>query len=281
MEVYNLILSNSARDGVKIRKNEVYSLVLSFWPWRCTFCPWRGLILALVVHVLPLAWAEFGLWWCNVGLGNEKKKVARNFLKFGMEVYNLILSNSARDGVKIRKNEVYGLVLSFWPWRCTFCPWRGLSLALVLHVLPLAWAEFGLGCATLASETKKKKVARNFLKFCMEVYNLILSNSARGGVKIRKNEVYGLVLSFWPWRCTFCPWRGLSLALVLHVLPLAWAEFGLGCATLASETEKKKVARNFLKFCMEVYNLILSNSARDGVKLCKNEVYSLVLRLWP
>jgi hypothetical protein len=97
----------------------------------------------------------------------------------------------------------------------------------------LAWAEFGLGGATLASETKKKKVARNFLKFGMEVYNLILSNSARDGVKIRKNEVYSLVLSFWPWRCTFCPWRGLILALVVHVLPLAWADFGLGGARFA------------------------------------------------
>jgi hypothetical protein len=141
-----------------------------------------------------------------------------------MEVYNLILSNSARDGVKIHKNEVYSLVLSFLPWRCTFCPWRGLSLALVVHILPLAWAEFGLGGATLASETKKKKVAQNFLKFGMEVYNLILSNFARDGVKIRKNEVYSLILSFWPWRCTFCPWRGLILDLVV----LGGARFALG-----------------------------------------------------
>ena len=79
-----------------------------------------------------------------------------------MEVYNLILSNSARDGVRIHKNEVYSLVLSFLPWRCTFCPWRGLSLALVVHILPLAWAEFGLGGATLTSETKKKKSCSEF-----------------------------------------------------------------------------------------------------------------------
>ena len=50
-------------------------------------------------------------------------------------------------------------------------------------------AHFGLGRATLASE-KKKKVARNFLKFCMEVYNLILSTSGKDLEKIPTNEVF-------------------------------------------------------------------------------------------
>src|SRR5579862_9796478 len=110
MEVYNLILSTSGKDLEKIPTNEVFT---------CTFSPWP----------------------CNVGLGKKKKKVARNFLKFCMEVYNLILRTSGKDLEKIPTNEV------FMRW----CLGVGKPRA-----------HFGLGRATLASEKKKKKVARNF-----------------------------------------------------------------------------------------------------------------------
>src|SRR5579862_5968100 len=116
-------------------------------------------------------------------------------------------------------------------------------------------AHFGLGHATLASE-KKKKVARNFLKFCMEVYNLILRTSGKYLEKIPTNEVFmrwclgvgkprahfGLGVGK-PRACfglgvgKLVPWCGqaarvgalawahwcLGVASRGHVLPLAWA----------------------------------------------------------
>jgi hypothetical protein len=180
-------------------------------------------------------------------------------------------------------------------------------------------AHFGLGHATLASE-KKKKVARNFLKFCMEVYNLILRTSGKYLEKIPTNEVFmrwclgvgkprahfglgvgkpracfGLgVGKLVPWcgqaarvgalvwaSCTrWClgvgtlvPWCGKPRARFALGVGKPRAHFGLGRATLASEKKKKKVARNFLKFCMEVYNLIISTSGKDLEKIPTNEVF--------
>ena len=78
-------------------------------------------------------------------------------------------------------------------------------------------AHFGLGRATLAS-AEKKKVARNFLKFCMEVYNPILSTSGKDLEKIPKNEVF----------MRWCLGVGKPRA-----------HFGLGRATLASGKKKK------------------------------------------
>ena len=96
----------------------------------------------------------------------------------------------------------------FWPWRgqvgalvwasCTrWClgvgtlvPWCGKPRARFALGVGKPRAHFGLGRATLASEKKKKKVARNFLKFCMEVYNLILSTSGKDLEKIPTNEVF-------------------------------------------------------------------------------------------
>ena len=94
-----------------------------------------------------------------------------------MEVYNPILSSSGKNLEKIAKNEV------FMRW----CLGVGKPRA-----------HFGLGRATLAS-AEKKKVARNFLKFCMEVYNPILSTSGKDLEKIPTNEVF--TCTFWPWPC--------------------------------------------------------------------------------
>src|SRR5579862_8657206 len=94
------------------------------WQAAGTFCPWRG-----------QATCTFWPWPCNVGLGKKKKKVARNFLKFCMEVYNPILSTSGKDVEKIPTNEV------FMRW----CLGVGKPRA-----------HFGLGRTTLASEKKKK-----------------------------------------------------------------------------------------------------------------------------
>ncbi|TXG46548.1 hypothetical protein EZV62_027963 [Acer yangbiense] len=65
MEDYNLILSISGKNHLKIRKNQVCSLVLRF--------------LASAVHILPLAWADFGhgvhilpLAWADCGLSRAK-----------------------------------------------------------------------------------------------------------------------------------------------------------------------------------------------------------------
>ena len=95
-----------------------------------------------------------------------------------------------------------------------------LAWASHVHTLALARADFGLGRATLASEKKKKKVSRNLLKFCMEPYKLILSTSAKNGRKIRKNEVFSLVLRFRPWPCAHF---GLGMGSRVHTLALAWA----------------------------------------------------------
>ena len=112
-----------------------------------------------------------------------------------------------------------------------------LAWASHVHTLALARADFGLGRATLASEKKKKKVSRNLLKFCMEAYKLILSTSAKNGRKIRKNEVFSLVLRFRPWPCAHF---GLGLGSRVHTLALAWAAVctlwpwhGLPCAHFA------------------------------------------------
>jgi hypothetical protein len=45
------------------------------------------------------------------------------------------------------------------------------------------------------------------------------------------------------------------------------ADFGLGGATLASETEKKKFAQNFLKIYRAVHNTILSISGKNRFKI--------------
>src|SRR5579862_3020541 len=94
-----------------------------------------ALVWASHVHILALAVQR----WPR----KKKNKVARNFLKFCMEVYNPILSTSGKDVEKIPKKEVF-LVGCF-----------GVGNPR---------ENFGLGGETLAWE-KKKKVARNFLKF--------------------------------------------------------------------------------------------------------------------
>ena len=91
---------------------------------------------------------------------------------------------------------------------------------------------------------KKKKFARNWLKFCMIVYDTILSIHAKNcSENYFKRRFYGTAWS----RCAhFCH----------HGLILALARQGLG-------GEKKKVARNWLKFCMIVYGTILSIHAKN------------------
>ena len=71
----------------------------------------------------------------------KKKKVAQNFLKFGMEVYNTILSTCAKDGFEIPRNE-------------GFCSDN--------KVCCLPRADFALGCATAAPEKEKKKSCSEF-----------------------------------------------------------------------------------------------------------------------
>ena len=104
--------------------------------FKSTFFPWHGLIL-------PLAWADFCLGVHILALAvqrwlrKKKKKVSRNLLKFYMEAYKLILSTSAKNGSKIRNNEVFSLVLRFRPWPCAHF---GLGMGSRVHTLALAWA---------------------------------------------------------------------------------------------------------------------------------------------
>ena len=156
-----------------------------------------------------------------------------------MEDYNLILSNSAKNGRKIHKNEVFSLVLRFRPWPCAHF---GLGMGSRVHTLALAWAShvhtLALAWAAVCTlwpwhglilalavqrwlrKKKKEKVSRNLLKFCMEAYKPILSTSAKNGRKIRKNEVFSLVLRFRPWPCAHF---GLGMGSRVHTLALAWA----------------------------------------------------------
>ncbi|KAK0594334.1 hypothetical protein LWI29_033648 [Acer saccharum] len=129
-------------------------------------------------------------------------------------------------------------VCTLWPWHGQRvplglgigkpCAHLALAWASHVHTLALARADFGLGRATLASEKKKKKVSRNLLKFCMEAYKLILSTSAKNGRKIRKNEVFSLVLRFRPWPCAHFGLGmgsrahfGLGMGSSVHTLALA------------------------------------------------------------
>src|SRR5579862_9055762 len=118
------------------------------------------------MHILVPWRVEFGLGRAHFGLGvlnlalavqrsprhlGKKKKVARNFLKICMEVYNLILSTSGKDLEKIPTNEV------FMRW----CVGVGKPRA-----------HFGIGRATLASEKKKKKLLRIFSNFAWRFITL-------------------------------------------------------------------------------------------------------------
>src|SRR5579862_3695675 len=72
----------------------------------------------------------------------------------------------------------------------------------ILYVGALVWASHVHILALPLqhwTRKKKKKVARKFLKFCMEVYNLILSTSGKDVEKILTNEVF--TCTFWPWPC--------------------------------------------------------------------------------
>jgi hypothetical protein len=89
------------------------------------------------VHTLALARADFGLGRATLASEKKKKKVSRNLLKFCMEAYKLILSTSAKNGSKIRNNEVFSLVLRFRPWPCAHF---GLGMGSRVHTLALAWA---------------------------------------------------------------------------------------------------------------------------------------------
>ena len=92
---------------------------------------------------------------------------------------------------------------------------------------------FGLGVQRWPRK-KKKKVARNFLKFCMEVYNPILTTSGKDLEKIPKNEVF----------MRWCVGVGKPRA-----------HFGLGRATLASEKKKKKLLGIFSNFAWRFITL--------------------------
>src|SRR5579862_6784702 len=116
-----------------------------------------ALVWASHVHILALAWASRGhvlaLAWASWCLGVGK-------------LHALVpwCGQAARVGA---------LAWAHW------C----LGVASGGQVLPLAWAShvqiLDLAVKRLPPKKKKKKVARNFLKFCMEVYNLILSTSGK------------------------------------------------------------------------------------------------------
>ena len=130
MEDYNLILSNSAKNGRKIHKNEVFSLVLRFRPWPCAHF---GLGMGSRVHTLALAWAShvhtLGLAWAAV-----------------CTLWPWHGQPCAHFGLGIGKP----------------CAHFGLGMGSRVHTLALAWADFGLGRATLASEKKKRKSFSEF-----------------------------------------------------------------------------------------------------------------------
>ena len=72
---------------------------------------------------------------------------------------------------------------------------------------------------------------------------------------------------------TLVPWHGQAK----HVGALAWAGrvriLALAVQRWPSEKEKKKVARNFLKFCVVVYIIILSIAGKNRFKILENEAF--------
>src|SRR4029077_16848367 len=94
-----------------------WAAVCTLWPWHgqpCAHfslgmgkpCAHFGLGMGSRVHTLALARADFGLGRATSASEKKKEKVSRNLLKFCMEAYKPILSTSAKNGRKIRKNEV-------------------------------------------------------------------------------------------------------------------------------------------------------------------------------
>ena len=69
------------------------------------------------------------------------------------------------------------------------------------------------------------------------------------------------------------PWHGQAK----HVGALAWAGrvriLALAVQRWPSEKEKKKFARNFLKFCVVVYSIILSIAGKNRFKILENEAF--------
>ncbi|KAK0594479.1 hypothetical protein LWI29_000400 [Acer saccharum] len=272
MEAYKPILSTSAKNGRKIRKNEAFSLVLRFRPWPCahfglawaavcTLWPWHG----SRVHTLALAWASrvhtLALAWADFGLGRATRVHTwpwhgKPCAHFGLGMAAMCTLWPWHGQAMCTLWPWHGLILALavhaavctlwawhgqpctWPWHGQPCAHFGLGIGQPVHTLALAWgkpchtlalarADFGLGRATLASE-KKKKSFSEFAQFCMEAYKLILSTSAKNGSKIRNNEVFSLVLRFRPWPCahfglawaavcTLWPWHGQPW----HTLALA------------------------------------------------------------
>src|SRR4029077_14088647 len=137
-----------------------WAAVCTLWPWHGQPCahfglgigkPWAhfglgmgkpcahfGLGMGSRVHTLALARADFGLGRATLASEKKKEKVSRNLLKFCMEAYKPILSTSAKNGRKIRKNEAFSLVLRFRPWPCAHF---GLGMGSRVHTLALAWAS--------------------------------------------------------------------------------------------------------------------------------------------
>ena len=72
---------------------------------------------------------------------------------------------------------------------------------------------------------------------------------------------------------TLVPWHGQAK----HVGALAWAGrvriLALAVQRWPSEKEKKKFARNFLKFCVVVYSIILSIAGKNRFKILENEAF--------
>jgi hypothetical protein len=133
----------------------------------------------------------------------------------------------------------------------------------------------------VATQKKKKKVARNFLKFCMEVYNLIVRTSGKDLEKIPTNEVFmrwclgvgkprahfGLGVGK-PRACfglgvgKLVPWCGqaarvgalawahwcLGVASRGHVLPLAWASHVHILALAVQRWPRKKKKKSCSEF---------------------------------
>ena len=142
--------------------------------------PWHG----HAAHVGALAWASPTRWCLGVG---------KPWASFGLGVGTLVpwCGQAARVGAL-----AWARPTRWCLGVGTLVPWCGKQWARFALGVGTGRADFGLGVLILALAVqrrppkKKKKSSQNFLKFCMEVYNLILSTSGKNLEKIRTNEVF-------------------------------------------------------------------------------------------
>ena len=149
----------------------------------------------------------------------KKNKVARNFLKFCMEVYNPILSTSGKDVEKIPTNEV------FMRW----CLGVGKPRAHFGLGVGKPRACFGLGVGKLVPWCGQ----------AARVGALVWASCTRWCLGVG----------------TLVPWCGKPRARFALGVGKPRAHFGLGRATLASEKKKKKLLGIFSNFAWRFITL--------------------------